>query len=141
MSECPTQLGCTGAASGHSATCNSRHGSCFVGRSSSQHCGISTVVYFNAVPQMELRARVRRMVDAQAHRGPDAASTWIDHRVALGHNRLPVLDTTTRSDQPFLGGGPGGSVLVYNGELYNYRELRETLACQGARFAPAAIPR
>jgi asparagine synthase (glutamine-hydrolysing) len=77
-----------------------------------------------------------RMVRAIAHRGPDAHDLWIDEGAALGHARLAVIDLSTGA-QP-LASHDGRFVIVYNGEVYNYRELREDLAARGARFASAS---
>ena len=76
------------------------------------------------------------MTDRIAHRGPDAAGTWSheDDRVAvqLGHRRLSIIDLSTAANQPLT---KHGLTLIYNGELYNYRELRSELMTRGARFA------
>lgn len=72
--------------------------------------------------------RVRAALDAQRHGGPDDEGVWIDsdHPVALCHNRLSIIDTTRAGRQPMA--SPDGSVvLVFNGEIYNYRELRDEL--------------
>jgi len=75
------------------------------------------------------------MSDRIAHRGPDAAGTWSheDDRVSvqLGHRRLSIIDLSAAADQPLL---KHGMALVYNGELYNYRELRAELASRGVTF-------
>jgi asparagine synthase (glutamine-hydrolysing) len=75
------------------------------------------------------------MNDRIAHRGPDAAGTWShgDDRVAaqLGHRRLSIIDLSTAADQPL---SKNGLTIVYNGELYNYRELRAELVTRGTRF-------
>lgn len=67
----------------------------------------------------------RRMVEAARHRGPDGSGVWADRRVTLGHNLLAVADAAGPSAQPWH---QGGKVLVYNGEVYNYRQLRKGLA-------------
>jgi asparagine synthase (glutamine-hydrolysing) len=74
---------------------------------------------------------VRRMAQRLAHRGPDGDGLWrdADGWVTLGHRRLKVLDPSERADQPML--DPSGSVLVYNGEVYTFRELREELEAEG----------
>jgi asparagine synthase (glutamine-hydrolysing) len=76
------------------------------------------------------------MSDRIAHRGPDAAGVWSheDDRVSiqLGHRRLSIIDLSAAADQPFA---KHGLTLVYNGELYNYKELRAELAGGGVRFA------
>jgi asparagine synthase (glutamine-hydrolysing) len=75
------------------------------------------------------------MSDRIAHRGPDAAGTWSheDDRVSvqLGHRRLSIIDLSAAADQPLL---KHGMALVYNGELYNYQELRAELASRGVTF-------
>ncbi len=75
------------------------------------------------------------MTDRIAHRGPDAGGVWAhqDDRVSiqLGHRRLSIIDLSTAADQPFR---KGNLTLVYNGELYNYKELRAELAAAGTSF-------
>ena len=75
------------------------------------------------------------MTERIAHRGPDAGALWSheDERVSihLGHRRLSIIDLSTSANQPLV---KGDLTLVYNGELYNYRELRAELEKQGASF-------
>ncbi len=75
------------------------------------------------------------MSDRIAHRGPDAAGTWSheDGRLSihLGHRRLSIIDLSTAADQPL---SKHGLTLVYNGELYNYRDLRAQLVSRGVSF-------
>jgi asparagine synthase (glutamine-hydrolysing) len=75
------------------------------------------------------------MTDRIAHRGPDAAGTWSheDGRVAaqFGHRRLSIIDLSAAADQPL---SKNGLTIAYNGELYNYRELRAELMARGTRF-------
>src|SRR5689334_12877580 len=79
------------------------------------------------------------MTDRIAHRGPDAGGVWSheDERVSihLGHRRLSIIDLSTAADQPLR---KGGLSLVYNGELYNYRELRAELRAAGATFVTSS---
>jgi asparagine synthase (glutamine-hydrolysing) len=78
---------------------------------------------------------VRAMVDRIGHRGPDAtglADLSPDASVQLGHRRLSIIDLSTASDQPFV---KDGLHMSYNGELYNYRELRNILRGKGVRFS------
>ena len=74
--------------------------------------------------------QVRRMLPSVVHRGPDGTATWSrpEGRVAFGHSRLAIIDLTS-GDQPMT--GPGGTVIAYNGEIYNYLELREALGAAG----------
>lgn len=69
------------------------------------------------------------------HRGPDAAATWAEADGAAGfaHTRLRVIDLSERANQPMVSAS-GRYVLVYNGEIYNYRELRRELEAAGGRF-------
>jgi asparagine synthase (glutamine-hydrolysing) len=68
-----------------------------------------------------------------AHRGPDGRGAWQNGRVAFGHLRLSIIDLTEASGQPMLT-ADGLGVLVYNGEVYNYRELRGELEREGVKF-------
>ena len=63
---------------------------------------------------------------ATAHRGPDGVGIYEDERVTLGHNRLAVIDLSLKGAQP-MKSADGSLVITYNGELYNYRELRREL--------------
>lgn len=87
-------------------------------------CGISGV--FGAEGSINLREVVMRMNQAQQHRGPDAEGVFEGEGVALGHRRLSIIDLSDGANQP-LHSADGRHTLVFNGELYNYRELRELL--------------
>jgi asparagine synthase (glutamine-hydrolysing) len=76
---------------------------------------------------------IHRMLATIVHRGPDDEGTWQDGRVVFGHRRLTILDTTDRASQPMLTGDDQG-VIIYNGETYNYRELRRELEAEGYAF-------
>jgi asparagine synthase (glutamine-hydrolysing) len=93
-------------------------------------CGIA-----GCYQQADGRKLVEIMTDRIAHRGPDAAGIWEhgDDRVTaqLGHRRLSIIDLTSAADQPL---SKHGMTLVYNGELYNYQELRADLIAHGVRF-------
>lgn len=83
----------------------------------------------------ELRTWVERMVDALRHRGPDDSGVWVSPTVGLGlgHSRLSVIDLSVAGHQP-MESACGRFVLVYNGEIYNYLDLRRNLEAQGHRF-------
>ena len=85
---------------------------------------------------------VRTMVDRISHRGPDAdglIDMSPDTSLQLAHRRLSIIDLSTAADQPFV---KDGLHLSYNGELYNYRELRNTLRGQGRPvLVPSRTPR
>ncbi len=71
------------------------------------------------------------MLPALARRGPDDEGRWLHQGVALGHRRLSIIDLSARSHQPMV---DGELVLVFNGAIYNYRELRRELQARGHRF-------
>lgn len=82
-----------------------------------------------------LASTVSAMAETLAHRGPDGHGAWVDPDagVALGHRRLAILDLSPEGHQPMS--SPGGRyVLSYNGEVYNFKELRRQLAAEGHRF-------
>ncbi len=76
-------------------------------------------------------AHIVRMLPALERRGPDDEGTWVGDRVGFGHRRLSVIDLTARSHQPML---DAELALVFNGAIYNYRELRDQLRARGHEF-------
>ena len=78
---------------------------------------------------------LRSMTDALAHRGPDDAGAWVDPEagVALGHRRLSILDLSALGHQP-MGSDDGRYQMVFNGEIYNFAELRRDLEARGHVF-------
>lgn len=95
-------------------------------------CGIAGIV--NLAPGLRPPGRdaMLRMIGALRHRGPDELGLFRDGEAALGHARLSVIDLAS-GQQPMLD-ELGSQVVVYNGELYDYVELREALAARGHRF-------
>ncbi|MEI6211403.1 MAG: asparagine synthase (glutamine-hydrolyzing) [bacterium] len=77
--------------------------------------------------------RVVPMLAIMRHRGPDDTGIWHDRHAAFGHNRLTILDLSAKSRQPILTRDAQG-VLAYNGEIYNYLKLRQTLEREGMHF-------
>lgn len=77
---------------------------------------------------------IEDMMDVIRHRGPDAGGKYVDAGIALGHRRLSIIDVSEQGNQP-LYSADGNLVLVFNGEIYNYRELREELRTKGYHFA------
>jgi asparagine synthase (glutamine-hydrolysing) len=90
-------------------------------------CGIAGIVDIKSQPCPNLPAHLKRMNRLQAHRGPDGEGIWIHPRrhAALGHRRLSIIDLVT-GEQPMT--APSGNTIVFNGEIYNYLELRRELA-------------
>ena len=78
---------------------------------------------------------LRSMTDAVAHRGPDDAGAWLDAEtgVALGHRRLSILDLSALGHQP-MRSDDGRYLIVFNGEIYNFAELRRDLEARGQAF-------
>ena len=95
-------------------------------------CGILGIVEAGARPASALRPELRRMGLWQYHRGPDGWGEWLDDGVALGQNRLAILDLV-HGTQP-MGSEDGLVQVVFNGEIYNFRELWDELAGKGYRF-------
>ncbi|WP_447724448.1 XrtA/PEP-CTERM system amidotransferase [Sphingomonas koreensis] len=94
-------------------------------------CGIAGL-YYPGVPKPVEPARVKLMADALAHRGPDGSGVWTAPGVGLGHRRLSIIDLAGGA-QPMA--TPEGDVIVsYNGEIYNFLEVRAELEAKGARF-------
>ena len=75
----------------------------------------------------------RAALDVMRRRGPDAEGLWAGEGIVLGHRRLAILDLDARSNQPMVS-GCGRYVIVFNGEIYNFRELRRDLEADGATF-------
>ncbi len=84
-------------------------------------------------------AVLQRMLNALKHRGPDASGEWHDPRMNLwlGHRRLAILDLTPGGAQP-MESGDGRHVMVFNGEIYNFQEIRQELLAAGRRFRGAS---
>ncbi|GAB6164124.1 amidotransferase 1, exosortase A system-associated [Thermostilla marina] len=95
-------------------------------------CGIAGIVFRQSqhpVNEASLRAAAERL----RHRGPDAQGTWSREGTGVAHCRLSIIDISAEADQPMV--SPDGRfVLVYNGEIYNYRDLRPGLEKSGWRF-------
>jgi asparagine synthase (glutamine-hydrolysing) len=96
-------------------------------------CGIAGIV--NIRGQSVEPAEIERLTNLVAHRGPDGAGHWFsaDRNVALGHRRLAIIDPGAGGYQPMLS-HDGRHVIVYNGEIYNFLELRRELEALGANF-------
>ncbi len=89
-------------------------------------CGINGIISKKSI--LNIETRIQNMNNSIAHRGPDADSYLVPEKIhiALGHRRLSILDLNPRSNQPFLSAS-GRWIIVYNGEIYNYRDLKAAL--------------
>jgi asparagine synthase (glutamine-hydrolysing) len=98
-------------------------------------CGIAGFVEFRPSERAALEARTRRMADQLVHRGPDDAGVWTEPSdgVGLGFRRLSILDLSPAGHQP-MRSASGRYVIIFNGEVYNFSELRAELESRGVRF-------
>ena len=94
-------------------------------------CGFAGIFHLNTAKPVDPE-RVERMCDAIAHRGPDGFGVWTAPGIGMGHRRLSIIDIAG-SPQP-MASTDGRAMLLFNGEIYNYRELRSQLAAEGANF-------
>ncbi|MEI8348925.1 MAG: asparagine synthase (glutamine-hydrolyzing) [Candidatus Omnitrophota bacterium] len=96
-------------------------------------CGIATIFHYKS-GTVE-KAQLLRMRDAMKTRGPDGSGVWVsaDCRLGLAHRRLSVIDLSENAGQPMLS-VDGRYIISFNGEIYNYREIRERLIRKGHRF-------
>ena len=91
-------------------------------------CGIAGVLNVSGEP---LAAPVlKRMTDVMAHRGPDGEGLYCEQGIGLGHRRLAILDLSPAGRQP-MGNETGDVVVVHNGEIYNFGDLRLQLEALG----------
>jgi len=88
-------------------------------------CGITGILHFSSLPDAD--NRVRQMTNAMSHRGPDAEGFYNDNCISLGHRRLSIIDLSDAANQPFVD-ATGNYVLVFNGEIYNYLQIKRELS-------------
>src|SRR5688500_9360897 len=99
-------------------------------------CGIAGLFDLRASPRdRDPAATAQRMVDTLAHRGPDGSDAWADPAAGIGlaHRRLAIVDLTPTGAQP-MHSADGRFVITYNGEVYNFQELRAELGALGHAF-------
>lgn len=92
-------------------------------------CGI--VGFTNSIDNSNIV--ISKMMDRIKHRGPDAEGSFVDEDIALGHRRLSIIDVSSQGDQPIFNEDKS-LVLIFNGEIYNFREIREKLIAAGHIF-------
>lgn len=94
-------------------------------------CGICGELKFEGIQSNA--TLIRKMMDKLAQRGPDDSGQWSQNAIALGHRRLSIIDLSNKAHQPMLD-KITGNALVFNGTIYNYRELRQQLSKKGYQF-------
>ena len=94
-------------------------------------CGIVGVLNFDGRPVCP--QILRKMTDAISHRGPDGEGQIIHGNVGIGHRRLSIIDTSSAGAQPMVS-SDGSKILSYNGEIYNFEEIKKDLEANGFRF-------
>jgi asparagine synthase (glutamine-hydrolysing) len=93
-------------------------------------CGIA--LFIDIQNKFDKKATIRRMCDLIAHRGPDHFNSFQNEQVALGHRRLSIIDLTESANQPFC---KWDLIISFNGEIYNYLEVRTILVNAGYTFS------
>ena len=88
-------------------------------------CGIFGVINQNASLKI-VEQDLKDAVDVIRHRGPDDAGYYCDHKVGLAHRRLSIIDTSPAGRQPIFS-EDGDIVIVFNGEIYNFQELKKDI--------------
>ncbi len=91
-------------------------------------CGIVGALSFIQSGYLISEDYITMMRESMVHRGPDGAGTWVsfDKRVGMGHRRLSIIDLSEKANQP-MSNEDGSIMLVFNGEIYNHKEIREEL--------------
>jgi asparagine synthase (glutamine-hydrolysing) len=94
-------------------------------------CGIAGICHINGPDHISLNS-IKNMIGFICHRGPDETGIYLDDQVGLGHARLSIIDLS-RGTQP-IHNEDGSLWIIYNGEVFNYPELKESLLAKGHRF-------
>ena len=95
-------------------------------------CGIVGFTDTKGIPDAE--KVINLMMNRIVHRGPDSAGSYVDDSIAMGFRRLSIIDLSDKGTQPIFN-EDGSVVITFNGEIYNYRELREQLVSAGHTFS------
>ena len=95
-------------------------------------CGINGLIIFDKVKRFDPYQVIQKMNNSLSHRGPDHDGIWFKNNVFLGHRRLSIIDLSKKSNQPMK---IDNHVITFNGEIYNYIELRTFLQNKGFKFS------
>ena len=98
-------------------------------------CGVASIFSYGPLANGVDKEELMRIREQMFNRGPDSSGTWIssDNRVGLAHRRLSIIDISEAGNQPMLD-EESGNRIVFNGEIYNFRELRTHLESCGNSF-------
>ncbi|MDH5476694.1 MAG: asparagine synthase (glutamine-hydrolyzing), partial [Cyclobacteriaceae bacterium] len=96
-------------------------------------CGITGIFAFNMVGAFHM-VNVAKATELLSSRGPDVQDIYNDDRVGLGHRRLSIIDVSAEANQP-MWDKSGRYCIIFNGEIYNYKSLRENLIKEGVSFS------
>ncbi len=99
-------------------------------------CGLTGfLIHPNSMPERPVDSIVRESAKSLTHRGPDAIGIWCgeNNSIAMGHRRLSIIDLSETGGQP-IHSTCGRYVMVFNGEIYNFLELRKQLSAEGVEF-------
>ena len=95
-------------------------------------CGITGLMAFNIAGGFHM-INLQKAIDQLSKRGPDAQGSILEDRVGLGHRRLAVIDPSPEANQP-MSDSTGRYAIVYNGEVYNFGEIKQELESKGVVF-------
>lgn len=96
-------------------------------------CGIAGIIYKDKSYNVDKNI-IKKMTDSIAHRGPNAEGSFVENNLGLGHRRLSIIDLSYEGNQPMIS-KDSKYVLVFNGEIYNYIEIRRKLEKLGSTFS------
>jgi asparagine synthase (glutamine-hydrolysing) len=96
-------------------------------------CGIAGIIPTSLSTKAEAPDIINKMTKHMRPRGPDAVGTWVGEGIVIGHRRLAIIDLDARANQPMVS-DDGKYVIAFNGEIYNFRELRQILEVEGYSF-------
>lgn len=99
-------------------------------------CGLAGIYSFNndlKWDSTEISIILKKMTSLLSHRGPDSYGFYKDNNVGFGHRRLSIIDQSKNGNQPITIGSPGKTI-IFNGEIYNYKVLKEQLISNGCKF-------